>query len=39
MNILSETDWGQPITEIRLIRNKLCDLLKIKPPVTTATAK
>lgn len=36
MNLLSETDWGQSITEIRLIRNTLCTLLNIKPPVTAA---
>lgn len=39
LNILSETDWGAPITEIRLLRNKLCELLNIKPPVSTAIAK
>lgn len=36
MNILSETDWGQSITEIRVIRNQLCTLLGISPPVTIA---
>lgn len=38
MNYLSETDWGESITEIRLIRNKLCILMNIKPPTTAATA-
>lgn len=38
MNYLSETDWGQSITEIRLIRNKLCILMNIKPPTTATTA-
>lgn len=35
LEILSETDWGQPLTEVRPIRNNLCELLNIKPPVTT----
>lgn len=39
MNCLSEVDWGQSITEVRLIRNKLCLMLNIKPPATAATAK
>lgn len=38
MNVLSETDWGQSITEIRLTRNKLCILMNIKPPMTAAAA-
>lgn len=39
MNCLLETDWGQNIAEIRQIRNNLCQLMNIKPPVTAATAK
>uniref|UniRef100_A0A336LLZ4 Tubulin-specific chaperone D n=1 Tax=Culicoides sonorensis TaxID=179676 RepID=A0A336LLZ4_CULSO len=34
LEILSETDWGQPLNEVRPIRNKLCDLLGIKPPIS-----
>lgn len=34
LELLSETDWGQPLTEIRPIRNQLCTLLGIKPPVS-----
>ncbi|XP_063705548.1 tubulin-specific chaperone D [Culicoides brevitarsis] len=37
LEILSDTDWGQPLTEVRPIRNNLCELLNIKPPVA-ATA-
>lgn len=37
LEILSDTDWGQSLTEVRPIRNNLCDLLGIKPPVPTVT--
>lgn len=37
--ILSETDWGQPLAEVRPIRNKLCELLGVKPPVAAGTKK
>lgn len=36
LNLLSDTDWGQSVEECRLIRNNLCSLLGIKPPITTA---
>lgn len=36
MNGLSETDWGMPLNEVRPIRNNLCLLMGIKPPVSTA---
>lgn len=39
MTCLSETDWSQPINEIRKIRNELCEMLGIKAPVSTATAQ
>lgn len=32
-NLLMDTDWGQPLAEVRPIRNQLCDLLGVKPPV------
>lgn len=35
LEILSETDWGQPLEEVRPIRNNLCALLGVKPPVST----
>lgn len=35
-NILMETDWTQPLNEVRPIRNQLCDLLGVKPPVAAA---
>lgn len=31
LNILSETDWGQPVNELKPIRNQLCLLLGLKP--------
>lgn len=34
LEILSETDWGLPLTEIRPIRNNLCTLMGIKAPVS-----
>lgn len=34
LELLSETDWGQSINEVRTTRNKLCELLNIKPPVS-----
>jgi tubulin-specific chaperone D len=33
-NILMETDWTQPLNEVRPIRNQLCDLLGVKAPVS-----
>lgn len=39
LEILSETDWGIAITEIRPIRNELCNLLGVKPPVSVADTK
>ena len=36
-NLLLETDWTQPLQEIRPIRNQLCDLLGVKPPVSVAS--
>lgn len=35
-NILMDTDWTQPLSEVRPIRNQLCDLLGVKPPVTAS---
>lgn len=36
LNLLSETDWGMPLTDVRPIRNNLCTLMGVKPPVTAA---
>jgi tubulin-specific chaperone D len=36
LELLTETDWGQPLTEIRPIRNRICDLVGVKPPTSTA---
>lgn len=33
MNLLSSTDWEDPIEEIRPIRNNLCILMGIRVPV------
>lgn len=38
LELLSETDWGLPLTDIRPIRNRLCTLLNIKPPVAVENA-
>lgn len=35
-NILMDTDWAQPLNEVRPIRNQLCDLLGVKAPVAAA---
>lgn len=37
-NLLTDTDWGQPLEQVRPIRNELCRLIGIKPPVSAATA-
>lgn len=34
LNILMDNDWAQPLNEVRPIRNHLCDLLNVKPPVS-----
>lgn len=34
LNILSETDWGSPLIMVRPVRNQLCELMGIKPPVS-----
>lgn len=39
LELLSETDWGIGITEIRPIRNELCNLLGVKPPISIADTK
>uniref|UniRef100_A0A1A9WDM9 Tubulin-specific chaperone D n=1 Tax=Glossina brevipalpis TaxID=37001 RepID=A0A1A9WDM9_9MUSC len=36
LNLLSETDWGLPLLEVRPIRNELCRLMDIKPPQSAA---
>ncbi|CAG9795264.1 unnamed protein product [Diatraea saccharalis] len=33
MAVLAETDWEKDVTELRPIRNDLCDLMNIKRPV------
>jgi tubulin-specific chaperone D len=35
-NILMDTDWTGPLNEVRPIRNQLCDLLGVKPPVAAS---
>lgn len=32
MNLLTETDWDQPVEVIRPIRNDICEHLGIPPP-------
>lgn len=32
-NLLTDTDWGQPLEQVRPIRNELCRLIGIKPPI------
>lgn len=39
LELLSETDWGIEITEIRPIRNELCTLLGVKPPISIADTR
>lgn len=34
LTILTETDWGIPLNEIRPIRNNLCKLMGVKAPVS-----
>ncbi|KAH8392467.1 hypothetical protein KR215_009267 [Drosophila sulfurigaster] len=36
--LLSETDWTLPLVEVRPLRNELCNLMGIKPPVSGASA-
>ncbi len=38
LNILLETDWAQPLKDVRPIRNNLCELLGVKPPVVIGSA-
>lgn len=38
LNLLSETDWTLPLVEVRPLRNELCNLMGIKPPVSGAAA-
>lgn len=33
---LNGTDWEQPVTELRPIRNHLCELMKVPAPVLQA---
>uniref|UniRef100_A0A1B0D4Y0 Tubulin-specific chaperone D n=1 Tax=Phlebotomus papatasi TaxID=29031 RepID=A0A1B0D4Y0_PHLPP len=37
LNLLSETNWGQDVAEIRPIRNELCRLCGVKVPVSVAS--
>lgn len=30
---LNVTDWEQPVSELRSIRNHLCDLMKVPAPI------
>ncbi|EDW75811.1 uncharacterized protein Dwil_GK15140 [Drosophila willistoni] len=38
LTLLSETDWTLPLVEVRPLRNELCQLMGIKPPVSGAAA-
>lgn len=38
LELLSETDWGQPLADVRPIRNQLCELMGIKPPMSIVAA-
>lgn len=38
LTMLSETDWTLPLVEVRPLRNELCHLMGIKPPVSGAAA-
>lgn len=35
LNLLTETDWGLPLYQIRPIRNDLCVLMSIQAPLPT----
>lgn len=37
-NLLTDTDWGQPLEQVRPIRNELCRLIGIKAPVPAVQA-
>jgi hypothetical protein len=37
LNTLMDTDWTLPLNEVRPIRNHVCDLMNVKPPVTVAS--
>lgn len=39
LSVLMDTDWTQSLNEVRPVRNHLCDLLGIKPPVNAAAQK
>lgn len=32
-NLLMDFDWTQSLTEVRPMRNQLCELLGVKPPL------
>lgn len=31
--VLNVTDWEQPVSDLRPIRNNLCDLMKVPAPI------
>lgn len=35
-NLLMDFDWTQALTEVRPVRNQLCELLGVKSPVSQA---
>lgn len=39
IELLSETDWKRPVSELRPIRNNLCSLLGVSVPVPVSAAK
>jgi tubulin-specific chaperone D len=36
LNTLMDSDWSIPLNEVRPIRNHICDLLGVKPPISAA---
>ena len=39
INLLSETDWTQPLDQLRPIRDSICDLLEVPKPKRTVSSK
>ncbi|ALC39422.1 CG7261 [Drosophila busckii] len=38
LSLLSETDWTAPLVQVRPLRNQLCNLIGIQPPVSGGAA-
>lgn len=39
MTLLSETNWENPVEELRPVRNSLCDLMGVRAPVVKKKAQ